>query len=85
MTSPAHPLEAAAPGSGPAEVPVENLTRWHASIADELRAAFEACLPIGKYTLGQQLAAFDHEPERDHHERGEEPAQDAERFSKVRG
>lgn len=61
MTSPAHPLEAAAPGSGPDEVPVENLTRWHAAIADDLRAAFEACLPVGKYTLGQQLAAFEAE------------------------
>jgi dTDP-4-amino-4,6-dideoxygalactose transaminase len=43
------------------EVPVENLTRWHASIADELREAFEAVLPVGKYTLGAQLAAFEAE------------------------
>jgi dTDP-4-amino-4,6-dideoxygalactose transaminase len=44
-----------------AEVPVENLTRWHAAIADELREAFEAVLPVGKYTLGKQLAAFEAE------------------------
>ena len=43
------------------EVPVENLTRWHAAIADELRTAFEAVLPVGKYTLGTQLAAFEQE------------------------
>lgn len=43
------------------EVPVENLTRWHAAIADELRQAFEAVLPVGKYTLGSQLAAFEQE------------------------
>ncbi len=43
------------------EIPAENLTRWHASIADELRAAFEAVLPGGKYTLGPQLAAFEAE------------------------
>jgi dTDP-4-amino-4,6-dideoxygalactose transaminase len=43
------------------EVPVENLTRWHAAIADELRQAFEAVLPVGRYTLGSQLAAFEQE------------------------
>lgn len=62
MTTPAHPLTP--PTVGPdelPEVPVENLTRWHASIADELRAAFEAVLPVGKYTLGQQLSAFEAE------------------------
>jgi dTDP-4-amino-4,6-dideoxygalactose transaminase len=61
MTQSAHPLTPAAPPEGVVEVPVENLTRWHASIADELRAAFEAVLPVGKYTLGQQLAAFEEE------------------------
>jgi dTDP-4-amino-4,6-dideoxygalactose transaminase len=45
----------------PPEVPVENLTRWHAAIADDLRAAFEAVLPVGKYTLGAQLKAFEEE------------------------
>jgi dTDP-4-amino-4,6-dideoxygalactose transaminase len=40
-------------------IPPENLTRWHESIADELRAAFEEVLPVGKYTLGRQLAAFE--------------------------
>jgi dTDP-4-amino-4,6-dideoxygalactose transaminase len=43
------------------DVPAENLTRWHVSIADELREAFEAVLPVGKYTLGTQLAAFEQE------------------------
>jgi dTDP-4-amino-4,6-dideoxygalactose transaminase len=43
------------------EVPAENLTRWHTAIADELRQAFEAVLPVGKYTLGTQLAAFEQE------------------------
>lgn len=61
MTSPAHPLERTAGSGDRPEVPVENLTRWHASIADELRAAFEACLPVGKYTLGAQLSAFEAE------------------------
>jgi dTDP-4-amino-4,6-dideoxygalactose transaminase len=42
-------------------IPPENLTRWHAAIADQLREAFEAVLPVGKYTLGQQLAAFEEE------------------------
>jgi len=42
-------------------VPPENLTRWHAAIADELRAAFEEVLPVGKYTMGKQLAAFESE------------------------
>jgi len=56
---PAEPTGATA-GTRP-EVPVENLTRWHAAIADDLRAAFEAVLPVGKYTLGAQLAAFESE------------------------
>lgn len=43
------------------DIPPENLTRWHAAIADELRQAFEAVLPVGKYTLGKQLAAFEDE------------------------
>ena len=41
--------------------PPENLTRWHAAIADELRDAFEEVLPVGKYTMGKQLAAFEQE------------------------
>lgn len=61
MTTTAHPLERTAGAGDRPEVPVENLTRWHASIADELRAAFEACLPVGKYTLGAQLSAFEAE------------------------
>lgn len=42
-------------------VPAETVTRWHAAIADELRAAFEAVLPVGKFTMGRQLAAFEDE------------------------
>lgn len=40
-------------------VPVENITRWHAQIADELRAAFESVLPGERFTLGPHLAAFE--------------------------
>ena len=59
---PTHPLDpTGAATSTSNDVPVENLTRWHAAIADELREAFEAVLPVGKYTLGQQLAAFEAE------------------------
>jgi dTDP-4-amino-4,6-dideoxygalactose transaminase len=43
------------------EIPVEDLVRYHAGIADELRQAFEEVLPVGKYTLGRQLAAFEEE------------------------
>ena len=43
------------------EIPAEDLVRQHAAIADELRDAFEAVLPIGKYTLGRQLEAFERE------------------------
>jgi len=55
MTTPA-----TAPVTG-IEIPVEDLVRYHAGIADELRQAFEEVLPVGKYTLGRQLAAFEEE------------------------
>jgi len=42
-------------------IPAEDLVRQHAAIADELREAFEAVLPVGKYTLGAQLSAFEAE------------------------
>jgi dTDP-4-amino-4,6-dideoxygalactose transaminase len=42
-------------------VPVEDVTRWHAAIADELREAFESCLPGARFTLGPNLAAFEQE------------------------
>lgn len=42
-------------------VPAEDVTRWHAAIADELRAAFEECLPGPRFTLGPNLAAFEQE------------------------
>jgi dTDP-4-amino-4,6-dideoxygalactose transaminase len=47
--------------SGLPPVPVEDVTRWHAAIAPELRAAFEACLPGSRFTLGPQLRAFEAE------------------------
>jgi dTDP-4-amino-4,6-dideoxygalactose transaminase len=43
------------------EIPAETIVRWHAGIADELRAAFEACLPGSRFTLGPHLAAFERE------------------------
>jgi dTDP-4-amino-4,6-dideoxygalactose transaminase len=66
MTTPVrpepHPVpEGAATTTALPEIPAENLTRWHAAIADDLRAAFEAVLPVGKYTLGAQLRAFEEE------------------------
>jgi dTDP-4-amino-4,6-dideoxygalactose transaminase len=42
-------------------VPVETITRWHAAIANELRAAFEAVLPGERFTLGTKLTAFEQE------------------------
>jgi dTDP-4-amino-4,6-dideoxygalactose transaminase len=45
----------------PPVVPAEDVTRWHAAIADELRAAFEACLAAPRFTLGPNLAAFEAE------------------------
>jgi dTDP-4-amino-4,6-dideoxygalactose transaminase len=45
--------------SSVADIPAEDLTRQHAGIADELRAAFERVLPQGRYTMGQNLAAFE--------------------------
>jgi dTDP-4-amino-4,6-dideoxygalactose transaminase len=44
-----------------AVIPAEDVTRWHAAIADDLRAAFEAVLPAPKFTMGPQLAAFEDE------------------------
>ena len=43
------------------DIPAETVIRWHATIADDLRAAFEAVLPVGKYTLGAQLSSFERE------------------------
>ena len=37
------------------------MTRWHADIADELREAFEACLPAHRFTLGPNLREFEAE------------------------
>jgi len=44
-----------------AALPVEDVTRWHATIADELREAFEACLPAPRFTLGPNLREFEAE------------------------
>ena len=51
-----HPSDAAAN-----EIPVETIVRWHAAIADELRAAFEECLPANRFTLGPHLLTFEKE------------------------
>lgn len=57
MTAPISPsIEVESP-----TVPVEDVTRWHGAIADELRAAFEACLPAPRFTLGPNLRAFEAE------------------------
>ena len=62
MSAPAEPSGlTTAPDPDAGEIPAEDVTRWHAAIADELREAFEAVLPVGKYTLGRQLAAFEAE------------------------
>lgn len=42
-------------------IPAETIVRWHADIADELRQAFETVLPGSRFTLGPQLATFEHE------------------------
>ena len=60
MTTPATTAGSGAEAALPV-IPPEDLTRWHAAIADELRQAFEEVLPVGKYTLGKQLAAFEEE------------------------
>jgi dTDP-4-amino-4,6-dideoxygalactose transaminase len=52
-----HPLDSLGAG----EIPVETVQRWHASIADELRAAFEAVLPGHRFTMGAALRAFEGE------------------------
>lgn len=43
------------------EIPAETIVRWHAAIADELREAFEVCLPANRFTLGPRLLAFETE------------------------
>lgn len=42
-------------------VPVEDVTRWHAHIGDELEEAFRSCLPSHRFTLGPNLKAFEEE------------------------
>ncbi len=48
-------------GAANTVVPVEDVTRWHAAIADELEEAFRSCLPRHRFTLGPNLAAFEEE------------------------
>lgn len=55
------PRGAETPGGRPIDIPAEDVTRWHGSIADELRTAFEGVLPNHRFTLGPQLAAFEQE------------------------
>jgi dTDP-4-amino-4,6-dideoxygalactose transaminase len=47
--------------AGMSTVPVEDVTRWHATIADELDEAFRSCLPNHRFTLGPNLRAFEEE------------------------
>jgi dTDP-4-amino-4,6-dideoxygalactose transaminase len=47
--------------AAPPIVPAEDVTRWHAAIANELREAFEGCLSAPRFTLGPNLAAFEAE------------------------
>ena len=50
-----------APSPGTPIVPVEDVTRWHATIADELDEAFRSCLGAHRFTLGPNLKAFEEE------------------------
>jgi aminotransferase EvaB len=50
-----------APATAGVDIPAELVTRYHAAIADELRAAFEEVLPGPRFTLGPQLAEFERE------------------------
>ncbi len=50
-----------APAMAGVDIPAEFVTRYHAAIADELRAAFEEVLPGPRFTLGPQLAEFERE------------------------
>lgn len=42
-------------------IPDDDITRWHAAIAPELRAAFEDVLAGPRFTLGPQLRSFETE------------------------
>ena len=55
---------AISPGREPASsaaavVPVEDVTRWHSAIADELDEAFRSCLAVHRFTMGPKLKAFE--------------------------
>lgn len=50
-----------APVTAGVDIPAETVTRYHAAIADELRAAFESVLPGPRFTMGPQLAEFERE------------------------
>jgi dTDP-4-amino-4,6-dideoxygalactose transaminase len=50
-----------APATSGLDIPAETVVRYHAAIADELRTAFEEVLPGPRFTLGPQLAHFEHE------------------------
>jgi dTDP-4-amino-4,6-dideoxygalactose transaminase len=42
-------------------IPAEDVSRWHSTISDELREAFDVVLNGSKFTLGPQLAEFERE------------------------
>lgn len=50
-----------APATAGVDIPAETVVRYHASIAGELRTAFEEVLPGPRFTLGPQLAEFERE------------------------
>jgi aminotransferase EvaB len=55
LTTSGHPLDTVSLD----EIPAETVQRWHASIAGELRAAFETVLPGPRFTLGPKLREFE--------------------------
>jgi len=40
-------------------IPGDDITRWHAAIAPELRAAFDDVLASGRFTMGPRLRSFE--------------------------
>lgn len=43
----------------PVQIPGDDVARWHAAIAPELRAAFDDVLAGGKFTMGPHLRSFE--------------------------
>jgi dTDP-4-amino-4,6-dideoxygalactose transaminase len=49
------------PADSTVDIPAESIVRYHQTIADELRQAFEEVLPGPRFTMGPQLALFERE------------------------